>query len=267
MKVLKLIIAILVFSFANGQNNKIPLLTECNNQENSLSCSYFTIHNLILSKLNSLDVNSFKNKPSEIIISSLLRFDENGKVDSSNSLFYSKEIEVSKKLNDILTQIKTAIPSANKKGENIASYYRNTFYFSLKENGFETWNNTSPKEKDFFMPEKYPIFSGCKEKWPNERLRKCMSLGIARYVKSEFNSNGRIKESGILPGSQVKISVFFKINPQGKIINVGARAKNKILEDEAIRVIKNLNDLTPGYIAHKPVTVPISLPILLLISY
>ena len=56
---------------------------------------------------------------------------------------------------------------------------------------------------------------------------------------------------------------MFKIDKEGNIIDIKARAKHPNLEKEAIRVISLLPKLIkPGYQRGKPVIVPYSLPII-----
>ena len=260
-------IIILFFAQINAQNNKIPNLKTCEGNENALACSYFTIHNLLQEKLNSLDISNFDKIDNEIIISSSLRFDENGMIDALNSIFYSKNLNIEKELNDVLNQIPSMILKVNNKGEQIASYYRNTFYFNYSENSFSQWNKQDSEESDFFIPEKVPVFSGCKSKWDNQKLMKCLNQKVSRYIVTSFNSKEVLKNSNILPGTSVKILTSFKIDSTGKIIDIKANANHKALEDEAIRVLNKISKIEPGYLSEKPITVPIRLPIIFSLTF
>ena len=46
------------------------------------------------------------------------------------------------------------------------------------------------------MPEKVPVYKGCKPKWSNKKLKDCMSLKIAQYILSGFNSKEAVKKYG-----------------------------------------------------------------------
>ncbi|HEX9827501.1 MAG TPA: energy transducer TonB, partial [Flavobacteriaceae bacterium] len=59
-----------------------------------------------------------------------------------------------------------------------------------------------------------------------------------------------------------RINVIFKINEEGHIVDVKARAPVPELENEAIRVINSLPKFEPGIHKGKKVTVPYSLPII-----
>ena len=85
-----------------------------------------------------------------------------------------------------------------------------------------------------------------------------MSDKINKFLKKKFDK-GLAKHLG-LQGLQ-NIYVIFKINTEGKIIDVSARGPHPKLEQEAIRVIKKLPKMKPGYINEKPVDVRYRIPI------
>ena len=120
------------------------------------------------------------------------------------------------------------------------------------------FSQNSDKESDFKIIEHIPLHPDCTKEASNLERKKCMSVKIAEHVEKKFDT--RIAANIGLSG-KVKILVAFKINEIGKIIDVKARAPHKLLEQEAIRVIKLLPKFTPGYQDGTPVTVPYSLPI------
>ncbi|RZW38249.1 MAG: energy transducer TonB, partial [Flavobacteriaceae bacterium] len=114
-------------------------------------------------------------------------------------------------------------------------------------------------EVPFSVIENVPVFPGCEREKNNNAKRQCMSDKIAQFVNKKFNTDlaGDLGLSG-----RQRISVFFKIDKNGNITNVGARAPHPGLEKEAKRVIGLLPKMQPGKQRGKPVTVPYSLPIL-----
>jgi protein TonB len=111
----------------------------------------------------------------------------------------------------------------------------------------------------FAVIEKTPIYPGCEKETNNENRKLCMSDKISALVKKNFNSN--IAGDLGLVGIQ-RIFVQFKIDENGKVVNVHARAPHPSLEKEAIRVVKLLPVMIPGKQRDKPVGVLYSLPIL-----
>ena len=111
----------------------------------------------------------------------------------------------------------------------------------------------------FAVIENVPIFPGCERKKGNAAKKKCMSEKVAKFVNKKFNTD--LASDLGLSGRQ-RISVFFKIDKNGNIVNVGARAPHPGLEKEAKRVISLLPKMQPGKQRGKAVIVPYSLPIL-----
>ncbi|WP_431133735.1 M56 family metallopeptidase [Psychroserpens mesophilus] len=118
-------------------------------------------------------------------------------------------------------------------------------------------------EVPFAVVDQVPVMVTCQNLTTNEERKTCMSNGIASHVNKNFNI-ALAKQLG-LTGKQ-RISVIFKIDTQGEIIEVRARASHPELETEAVRVINLLPQFKPGKQKGKAVTVPYSLPILFQIA-
>jgi protein TonB len=110
----------------------------------------------------------------------------------------------------------------------------------------------------FLVIEKVPIFPGCKGN--NSELRACFSSQVTKFVSKKFNSE-LAGDLGLLPGSIQKIFVVFKIDKNGDVVDIKARAPHKKLQEEAIRVVKLLPKMIPGKQRGKPVGVKYGLPI------
>jgi len=110
----------------------------------------------------------------------------------------------------------------------------------------------------FVVIENVPIYPGCKG--DNAELRACFSDQITKFVAEKFNIE-LAADLGLVPGSIQKIFVVFRIDKNGAITDINARAPHKKLQDEAIRVINLLPKMTPGRQRGKPVGVKYGLPI------
>lgn len=119
-------------------------------------------------------------------------------------------------------------------------------------------------EVSFEVIEHVPVYKGCDDSMKNDDKRKCMSDKISELISLNFNTD-IVYRSGI-PSGPVKISVVFKINKDGYIEDIQARSKHKILEVEAIRVIRLIPRMKPGMQLGKPVSVPYALPILFMVD-
>ena len=113
-------------------------------------------------------------------------------------------------------------------------------------------------EVAFAVIENVPVFPGC-ESGNNEAKKKCMNDKIKKFVTKKFNVD-LAQDLGLSPGNK-KISVFFKIDKNGDIVDVKARAPHPKLEKEAQRIVNLLPKMKPGMQRGKAVRVPYYLPI------
>jgi Gram-negative bacterial TonB protein C-terminal len=119
-------------------------------------------------------------------------------------------------------------------------------------------------EVSFEIIENVPIYKGCDENMTNREKKQCMSSKISDLVAKNFNSSMAYTLG--LEDGKYKINVIFKINEEGNIIDIKARALHPYFKKEAIRVIKLIPKMKPGMIRGKPVTVPYSLPIMFVVD-
>ncbi|WP_346880744.1 energy transducer TonB [uncultured Algibacter sp.] len=111
--------------------------------------------------------------------------------------------------------------------------------------------------------QRVPVYPGCESSLNNLEKRKCMSQKIATHVNKNFNTDIASKLG--LQGRQ-RINIIFKINKQGLVTGIRARAPHKDLEKEAITVIKKIPKMIPGMQWGEAVNVPYSLPIIFMVN-
>ena len=111
----------------------------------------------------------------------------------------------------------------------------------------------------FAVIENVPIYPGCEKKKNNAEKKKCMSEKVQKFVQKKFNTD--LAGDLGLEGRQ-RISVQFKIDKKGNVVNVRARAPHPKLEQEAVKVVKALPKMIPGKQRGTAVGVLYSLPIL-----
>ncbi len=109
----------------------------------------------------------------------------------------------------------------------------------------------------FSIIEDVPVYPGCKGN--KKQLRDCLSKNVQKFVSKKFNVD-LAQDLGLSPGKK-RIFVMFKIDKNGNISDVQARAPHKRLEAEAKRVVKLLPKMKPGKQRGRPVGVKYSLPI------
>ena len=110
----------------------------------------------------------------------------------------------------------------------------------------------------FSLVETVPLFPGCEGLSNNAERRDCMSQKISKFVSKKFRSD---RGEGLGLSGVNRIFVTFKIDKQGNVVDVQAKAPHPKLEQEAKRVTNLLPVMTAGKQAGKDVDVLFSLPI------
>jgi len=110
----------------------------------------------------------------------------------------------------------------------------------------------------FGIIDQVPIYPGCEHLSTNEELKKCLSENIDALVINNFDAE-MANNLGLI-GRQ-RISVQFKIDKEGHVVDVMSRAPHPALEEEAKRVINLVPNMQPGKQDGKEVAVTYALPI------
>jgi predicted CopG family antitoxin len=113
-------------------------------------------------------------------------------------------------------------------------------------------------EVPFSVIDEVPTLKECVDLLTNDERKKCMSNFVSKHVNDNFNTE--LADSLGITGRQ-RIFVSFKIDKQGLLKDIRARASHPAFEEEAKRVIKTLPRFIPGRQKGELVVVPYSLPI------
>ena len=118
-----------------------------------------------------------------------------------------------------------------------------------------------PNKNNFSLlgVEEVPIYPGCEKFVSNTEKRNCMSNKINKFIQKKFKTD-RFNDLKV-KGKQI-INVQFIINEEGEISNIKAKALNKSLQNEAIRVISKLPNMLPAKQGDRNVKVKYSIPII-----
>ncbi|WP_428743646.1 energy transducer TonB [Tenacibaculum sp.] len=109
----------------------------------------------------------------------------------------------------------------------------------------------------FAIIEEVPVFPGCTG--TKAQKKACLNEKLQKHVQRNFNAE-LANELGLSPGKK-RIYVQFKIDKDGSITNVVARAPHPRLKQEAERVAKKIPKMEPGRQRGRPVRVGYTLPI------
>ncbi|WP_315164621.1 energy transducer TonB [Capnocytophaga leadbetteri] len=109
-----------------------------------------------------------------------------------------------------------------------------------------------PVDIPYFIIEEKPMFEACKE-LPDDRQFQCFKEQLDKHVNIHF----RYPPEALAEGIEGKMYVYvaFRINTDGTVSIIGKRAANKILEEEAVFLIRSLPCFIPGKMRGVPTAV------------
>ena len=108
----------------------------------------------------------------------------------------------------------------------------------------------------FTIIEDVPVFPGCKG--TKAQLKACFNKKMQKHFSKKFDSD-LPNELGLSPGKK-RLIMLFKIDKQGNIVDIRAKAPHPRLQKEAVRIIKLLPKMKPGRQRGKTVGVKYTLP-------
>ena len=108
----------------------------------------------------------------------------------------------------------------------------------------------------FAVIEDKPLFQECKNV-PRSEQMSCFKEHLDKHVKNNF----RYPQAALDMGIEGRVNVSFRINTDGTISILGVRGTDRILEDEAKRIISSIPKLIPGKQRDKHTAVTFAYPI------
>lgn len=106
----------------------------------------------------------------------------------------------------------------------------------------------------FVVVNQVPVFPGCENAADQ---RACFRQMLQKHISQNFKYPKEAQENGI----QGRVNIMFDIEQDGNIGNIRMRGPDKLLEDEAERIISLLPQMIPGRHKGRPVIIPFSVPI------
>lgn len=116
-------------------------------------------------------------------------------------------------------------------------------------------------EEDIIVPfaviEHVPVFPGCEGLQTQAERKACFNEKVQEHIKANFSYPKSALEMGITG----RVYVQFVIDTNGRVVGIEKRGPDKLLEQEAARIIAALPKVKPGEQRGKPVSVKYSIPI------
>ena len=118
------------------------------------------------------------------------------------------------------------------------------------------------EDVSFMIIEDVPVFPGCKGS--KSALKKCFSKMVQKHFSRKFDAE-LPNELGLSSGKK-RVFIGFKIDKNGNVVNINARAPHPKIKKEVIKVMKMLPKMKPGRQRGKAVGVKYSIPFTLLVE-
>ena len=118
------------------------------------------------------------------------------------------------------------------------------------------------EDVSFMIIEDVPVFPGCKG--DKAALKTCFSKMVQKHFSRKFDAD-LPNELGLDAGRK-KVFIGFKIDRNGNVVNIQARAPHPKIKKEVVKVMKMLPKMKPGRQRGKAVGVKYSIPFTLIVE-
>jgi protein TonB len=118
------------------------------------------------------------------------------------------------------------------------------------------------EDVSFMIIEDVPVFPGCKGN--KAALKTCFSKMVQKHFSRKFDAD-LPNELGLDAGRK-KVFIGFKIDRNGNVVNIQARAPHPKIKKEVVKVMKMLPKMKPGRQRGKAVGVKYSIPFTLIVE-
>jgi beta-lactamase regulating signal transducer with metallopeptidase domain len=119
--------------------------------------------------------------------------------------------------------------------------------------------DSKSEEISFLKIGKAPTFPGC-----DSGDKDCFSKNIQKHFAQNFDSN--LPKTLSLKAGRKRVFIGFKIDADGNIVDIKARAPHKKIEEEVVKVMSSLPKMMPGEQEGKAVSVKYSIPFTLVVE-
>lgn len=109
----------------------------------------------------------------------------------------------------------------------------------------------------FAIIENVPVFPGCEDLQTQEERKACFNEKVQEHIKKNFDYPAAALDMHITG----RVHIQFVIDSKGNVTNIQKRGPDRLLEEEAVRIIASLPKVKPGEQRGKKVSVKYSIPI------
>ncbi len=117
------------------------------------------------------------------------------------------------------------------------------------------------EEEDISVPfaviEHAPVFPGCDTCPTEQERRDCFNQKVQEHIKN----NLVYPEPALEMRLSGRVFIKFEVDSKGRVTNIQKRGPDKLLENEAVRLIASLPQMKPGIQRGRPTKVTYAIPI------
>ena len=192
--------------------------------------------------------------------------DEMGKIDPASIVVNSPLEALSRQIKTHIVKLPDFLPKINKKGKGVKTAHLISPRYKIDRERKEILIPTALELKevgkdavDLGTPIVFnvPGFPGCKRIKNRDEKITCFQQKMQEHIRMHFKYPKKAQKLGL----EGKVFVMFIINEEGAVSKIRTRGPHKILEAEALRIIKKLPKMTPGKYRSVSIGVPFAIPI------
>jgi hypothetical protein len=205
--------------------------------------------NAEVSKTLNLKDNKFK-------IYTVFTVNSNGEIE--NVKVRAPHPKLKEETERVIAMLPTLTP-AIKNGEYVSGKYTLPISYNMSslKYTFKKFSSANDTDVPFAVIEEVPVYPGCTG--TREQKAKCLNNKIQKFVRQNFNAD--LSKTVNLPKGRKKVWVVFRIDENGDVVDVSARAPHPKLKEEAMRVARLLPKMKPGRQRGKNIGMKYTLPI------
>jgi len=267
MKYIFVIFFIALFQFSNGQKKieyfpqETIILSNCSEVENKSDCFYYSLEKKVNNFITENRTILKYAKNDTLKTGGRLIFDSEGNIIKEKSYFSISAKKVDKKIARNFKKIISKIEIKeieNRKSAPVNSFHALSYNYILRREGSITTFELLSNKKKYKggIVEEIPRFPGC-ENLSESDARLCFQVKMQEHIRKNFNYPMEAQKKGL----SGLVSVVFVISKEGEATKIRTRGPHKILEEDVVRIIKLLPNMTPGKQNGESVKVPYSIPI------
>jgi hypothetical protein len=235
---------------------RVPLFKGCDERldnDGLKKCMNENIKFIVSKNFNIHIAKDLGLKPGKAKISCFFKIDTNGEITAIKIRGPHPKLEAE------AIRVLKLIPKLKKPGMQkgkavIVPYYLPIQFMVEKQSKSNKKNSIEITTK----PDTYPVYKGCEDELTNADIEKCTTKKISDFIQLSFD--GELASKLLPQAKTTKFQVNFIINKKGKAEKITAKAYNKEIAKEAIKVLKRLPKLKkPAYKDGKPVNVPMGI--------